>query len=135
KTSPYRIQGGIRYVLNTYAANGHSYVPLEELTEEVSKLLEIEGDLIADSLRDLAIKGIVHILTVGEELRIYYTPYHVAENNVARKIVELARAELKSLNIDVDEMIKSIEEEENIQFAKRQIEAIKESIENGMVVI
>lgn len=135
KTSPYRIQGGIRYVLNTYAANGHSYVPLEELTEEVSKLLEIEGDLIADSLRDLAIKGIVHILTVGEELRIYYTPYHVAENNVARKIVELARAELKSLNIDVDGMIKSIEEEENIQFAKRQIEAIKESIENGMVVI
>lgn len=135
KTSPYRIQGGIRYVLNTYAANGHSYVPLEELTEEVSKLLEIEGDLIADSLRDLAIKGIVHILTVGEELRIYYTPYHVAENNVAKKIVELARAELKSLNIDVDGMIKSIEEEENIQFAKRQIEAIKESIENGMVVI
>jgi len=68
-------------------------------------------------------------------LRIYYTPYHVAENNVAKKIVELARAELKSLNIDVDGMIKSIEEEENIQFAKRQIEAIKESIENGMVVI
>jgi len=135
KTSPYRIQGGIRYILNTYAANGHSYVPIEELTEEVSKLLDIEAGLITDSIRDLAIKGIVHILTVGEELRIYYTPYHVAENNVARKIAELARAELKNLNIDVDEVIKSIEKEGNIHFAQKQIEAIKESIKNGIIVI
>lgn len=135
KTSPFRIQGGIRFVLNNYAANGHSYVPVEELTEKTSQLLEVEGELVLDAIRDLAIKGVVHILTVGEEIRIYYTPYHVAENNVAKKIVELSQAELKALDIDVDERISKIEEEEKIKFANKQTEAIKEAIKNGIVVI
>lgn len=135
KTSPFRIQGGIRFILNNYAANGHSYVPVEELTEKTSQLLEVEGELVLDAIRDLAIKGVVHILTVGEEIRIYYTPYHVAENNVAKKIVELSQAELKALDIDVDERISKIEEEEKIKFANKQTEAIKEAIKNGIVVI
>ena len=135
KTSPYRIQGGIRYVINTYAANGHSYVPIDELSKKASQLLQVESELIHEAIRDLAIKGVVHILTIDEEIRVYYTPFHIAENNVAKKIVELSKAELKDLNIDIDEKIKSIEKEENIKFAQRQIEAIRESIKNGMVVI
>lgn len=135
KNSPHRIQGGIRYVLNSYAANGHSYVPLGELTEETVDLLGVEADRIHESIRDLVMKGVIHALTVDEDIRVYYTPYHVAENNVAKKIVELSKAELMDLETDVDEMIKSIEEEDKIEFAYKQIEAIKESINNGVVVI
>ena len=29
--SPYRIEGGIRYVINRYAGSGHTYVPKDEL--------------------------------------------------------------------------------------------------------
>ncbi|QQY79150.1 exodeoxyribonuclease V alpha subunit [Keratinibaculum paraultunense] len=135
KKSPYRVEGGIRYILIKYAGAGHSYVPKNELIKGTSELLEIEEELIEESLRNLAIKGTVHILNIEEEAIVYYTPFHVAENNVSKKIVELSRVELKDLDIDVEKAINIIEKEDGIKFAKKQVEAIKESLENGLVVI
>ncbi|WP_236913099.1 SF1B family DNA helicase RecD2 [Clostridium sp. Cult1] len=133
--SPYRIEGGIRYVINRYAGSGHTYVPKDELLPSTSELLGVDSNLVEESLRDLAIKGIVHILNIEDEMKVYYTPFHIAENNVSRKIVELSRVELEDFNVDIDKIIKEIEGEEGIDFADKQIEAIKESIKNGIVVI
>ena len=133
--SPYRIEGGIRYTINRYASNGHTYVPKEELIPATADLLGIEESLIEESIRELAIKGIIHISNIDDQTLVYYTPFHVAENNVARKIVELSRAELKEIDIDIDEAIRTIEAEEGIEFAQKQMEAIRESIKNGIVVI
>ncbi len=58
----------------------------------------------------------------AEEQIVYYTPpYHVAENNVARKIVELSRVELDTLKIDIEKAIYEIEGgEDGIIFAKNK---------------
>lgn len=133
--SPYRIEGGIRFVINSYAGRGHTYVPKDELIVNTAELLEVENNLIEESLRDLAIKGILHIMNINEETLIYYTPFHIAENNVSRKIVELSRVDLKDMDINLDRAIKTIEGEDGIEFANKQREAIKESINNGMIVI
>ena len=135
RESPYRIEGGIRFIINKYAGNGHSYVPREELIQSTSELLGVESVLIEESIRDLAVKGIIHILNIAEKILIYYTPFHIAENNVSRKVVELSRVELDSFEIDIDKAIQTIEGEDGIKFANKQREAIKESIENGVVVI
>lgn len=135
KNSPYRVQGGIRYIINQYASNGHTYVPKEELVSSAKELLQVEENLIEESIRDLAIKGIVHILNADHEVKVYYTPYHVAENNVSKKIVELSQVDLKDLEVDIDKMIKIIEGEEGITFADKQVQAIKESIRSGIIVI
>ena len=133
--SPYRIEGGIRYTINKFAGNGHTYVPKEELIEASSFLLNVNEDLIESSIRDLAIKGILHIMNKNEEVIVYYTPYHIAENNVARKIVELSRVELDSIDINIEKAIATIEGEDGIIFAKKQREAIEESISNGIMVM
>ncbi len=133
--SPYRVEAGIRFIINKYAGNGHSYVPKEELIQSTLELLGVENDLIEESIRDLAVKGIIHILNIGEDTLIYYTPFHIAENNVSRKIVDLSRVELKDLKIDIDKSIETIEGKDGIDFDDKQREAIKESIENGVVVI
>lgn len=135
KESPYRIEGGIRYQINKYAGNGHSYVPKEELIETSGRLLEVDPDLVEGSIRDLAIKGIVHIVPMDEDQVVYYTPYHVAENNVARKIVELSRVALDVFQIDIEKAIKEIEGAEGINFAHKQRLAIEESINNGVMVM
>ena len=135
RDSPYRIEGGIRYTLNAYASNGHVYVPKDELVKSTKNLLEVDDNLIEDSIRELAVKGVIHTMNYEDELRIYYTPFHVAENNVARKIVELSRVEMDNINIDINKAIARIEREEGIKFADKQIEAIKESVRNGIVVI
>ena len=135
KESPYRIEGGIRYTLNAYASNGHVYVPKEELIISAGKLLDLDEALIEDGLREMALKGTIHTLNYNEEVRIYYTPFHVAENNVSKKIVELAQVEIDNLDIDVDKAIERIEKEDNIKFALKQKEAIREAIKNGIIVI
>lgn len=133
--SPYRIEAGIKFVLMEYAGNGHSYVPKEELFVQVSKLLSLGEDLIDESLRDLALKGDIHLEYIEEEIFVYYMPFFKAESNVSAKIVQLSRTKLDSLEIDVEKEIKTIEDEEGISFADKQKEAIKEAIENGIVVI
>lgn len=135
KRSPYRIQGGIRYTLNSYGSNGHTYVPKDELIKVAKKLLEVEEALIEDGIRELAVKGAIHTINYQNEIRIYYRPFHIAENNVSKKIVELSQAEIDNINIDINKAIKDIEKEENIKFAKNQIVAIKESVKSSLVVI
>jgi exodeoxyribonuclease V alpha subunit len=66
--SPYRIEAGIKFVLMEYAGNGHSYVPKKELFVKVSKLLSLKEDLIDESLRDLALKGDIHLEYIEEEI-------------------------------------------------------------------
>ncbi|MBU5436683.1 ATP-dependent RecD-like DNA helicase [Tissierella sp. MSJ-40] len=133
--SPYRIEAGIKYIIMEHAGNGHCYVPKEELIFHTSKLLQIEDTLIEESIRDLAIKGNVHLINEGDETLVYYTPFHVAENNVSKKIVELSRVDLEEFNVDVEKEIQKIEEEEGINFAKKQVLAIKESLNNGLIVV
>src|SRR5699024_7338388 len=57
------------------------------------------------------------------------------ENNVSRKIVELSRVELDTLDIDIDKAISTIEGEDGITFADKQREAIVESLSNGIMVM
>lgn len=133
--SPYRIEAGIRFTINKYGISGHTYVPKDELIPAAGKILDVDIDLIEASIRDLAIKGIIHILNKDQETLVYNIPLHIAENNVSQKIVELSRVELDSLEADLDRAIKTIEGQDGLAFASKQIEAIEESMENGIVVI
>ncbi|WP_077369554.1 SF1B family DNA helicase RecD2 [Anaerosalibacter sp. Marseille-P3206] len=135
KDSPYRINAGIKFILMDYAGSGHSFVPKKELLNKSKEMLEVEEESIEESIRDLAIKGEIQLENGEEEILVYYMPFYRAEANVSKKIVELSRVELDSLNIDIEKGIEKIEEEEGIRFAAKQKEAIKEAVENGMVVI
>ncbi|MBW4827901.1 MAG: ATP-dependent RecD-like DNA helicase [Clostridiaceae bacterium] len=133
--SPYRVEAGIKFQLMKSSGNGHTYVPQGILIEESRKILEVEEELIEQSIRDLAIRKEIQLENVDGEIWVYYMPFYIAETNVSKKIVELSRVELEKLNIDVEEEINNIEDKEGIKFARRQREAIKESVENGMLII
>lgn len=133
--SPYRIEAGIKYEILQAAGSGHSYLPMEELFVKTSKLLGMEEELIEISLRELAIKGDIYIENTEEETRVYYMPFHNAENNVSKKILQLSRVKIDNIDIDIEKEIKSIEKEEGIKFAKKQKESIKEAIEQGLLII
>ena len=62
-------------------------------------------------------------------------PYHIAENNVARKIIDLSMVEFDQLDVNIDEEVEKIEAREDITFGKKQVLAIKESLDNGVVII
>lgn len=133
--SPYRIEGGIRYAINKNVGEGHTYAPKTELIQASCDLLDVKRELVEEGIRDLALKGVLHLMKKDEETIVYYTPYHVAENNVARKLVELSRTRLDPLNMDLEKVISKIEGEEGISFAQKQREAIEESLKNGVMVM
>lgn len=133
--SPYRLNAGIKFVLLEYARKGHSYVPKEKLLERSKEILNVDEEILEESLRNLAIGGEVQLEVVDEKVLVYYMPFYMAENNVCKKIIELSRVELDSLQLDVEKGIETIESEEEISFAKKQREAIREAVENGVVVI
>ncbi|TJX14888.1 ATP-dependent RecD-like DNA helicase [Tissierella creatinini] len=133
--SPYRCEAGLKYVIKECAGEGHCYVLKDELIDRASKLLEIDIDLLEDGIRDMVFKQSFYAINDEAKTYIYYKPYYMAESNVARKIIELSRYEFDELEVDADREIRLIEKEEGISFGQKQIQAIKESLTNGMIII
>lgn len=133
--SPYRCEAGLKYVIKECASEGHCYIPKEELIIKASRLLEVDSETIEEGIRDLVFKNIFFAVNNNDEINIYYKPYYMAENSVARKIIELSRYDFDELEVDADKEIRLIEKKEGISFGHKQIEAIKESLSNGMVII
>ncbi|WFA08701.1 ATP-dependent RecD-like DNA helicase [Tissierella sp. Yu-01] len=133
--SPYRIEAGLKFIMMECASEGHCYVPKDEVIKKALGLLNTDQEKLEDGIRELAIKNSFYVINNGDEIDIYYAPYHIAENNVARKIIELSRAEIDKLNVDADKEILNIEKQNEISFGNKQKLAIKESLENGMLII
>ena len=133
--SPFRIEAGLKFTMIKSAGEGHCYLPKEELMTKTSKILNVDLEEIEESIRNLALRNNFHIVNEGDSAIVYYMPYHIAENNVARKIVELSRVDFGEIKIDTEKEIQEIEEQDDICFGNKQIIAIKESINNGVIII
>jgi exodeoxyribonuclease V alpha subunit len=133
--SPHRIKAGINYIMHEAIADGHTYLPEGELIEKAESLLGVPKDKVIDELKSLLISDDFVKTKIDDEDIVYYAPYNSFENNIARKLVELSNVKLDDINIDVDKEINDIERKFNIKFAKKQRDAIKSSIDTGVVVL
>ncbi|SCG81898.1 exodeoxyribonuclease V alpha subunit [Proteiniborus sp. DW1] len=134
--SPYRINAGIKFKLMEFSAEGHTYAPHELLIMQTAELLNVDQELVVDGIKSLAINQEIQLERLdGDEICVYYMPFYYAETNVCKKIIELSRAEVKSIDVDVNKAIEDIEKEDNIKFAEKQKEAIRQAVENGLLVI
>ena len=84
---------------------------------------------------DLAYTQKVHLENKNGEILVYLMMYYICENGVCKEIVKLSQHEIKDLHIDIDEEIKRVEKEENIQLANNQVLAVKEAINSGVTII
>ncbi|MTI46812.1 SF1B family DNA helicase RecD2 [Sporosalibacterium faouarense] len=135
KRSKYRVHAGIKFVLMESSGKGHTYIPQGELINEALKILSVEPELIEEGIRELALNQEVQLENLEKDMAVYYMPYYYAETNVCKKLVEISQGETNKLDIDVDKKIKKIEDEDSIKFAEKQKESIRESVENGLIVI
>ncbi len=134
KNSPYRICSGVKYVLAEYAARGHSYVPYNLLVNSSASLLETTIEIIEDEVRNMAFTDKIHIETINSESVVYYLPYHTAEVNACKNLINLARTDF---DISEEEVINYLKlfKEESISLTEMQNEAIVQSVINGVTVI
>ena len=135
KYSPDRIMQGILFTLNQSLANGHTYLPKRILIEQSVKILGVEPKYVENGIMDLAYTQKVHLENKNGEILVYLMMYYICENGVCKEIVKLSQHEIKDLHIDIDEEIKRVEKEENIQLANNQVLAVKEAINSGVTII
>ena len=134
KESPYRISSGVKYVLTEYAARGHSYVPSGLLVKNSSDLLECSIENTGDEIRNMAFTDKIHIEAIDSESVVYYLPYHTAEVNVCKYLINLSRPDL---NISEEDVLMHLEahKDRSLSLTEMQKEAVVQSILNGATVI
>ena len=132
--SDFRIRSGILYVLLQASAEGHTYLPMEELTIRTSQLLEVDGEHIEKHYMNLAIDRKIMMCQKDELTQIYASTFYHMEANTA--------AMLKQLDIsydvkdeEIEKRIKRIEKQTNIELDEQQLFAVKEAVRNGLLII
>lgn len=133
--SPYRIKGGINYILNRSMGEGHIYLPKEELLRRSEELLNIDKELVEENLMNLAFDRVVYMIRYEDKEIVYNTRLYQAESYVSKKIVQLSLGEVSDFDLDVKKEIEDLEKEDNIRFGEKQKVAIEESTKNGFLVI
>lgn len=135
KSSPFRSASGIKYALFEYAASGHSYVPYNLLLDSVCNLLETNIEIIENEMKNMAFQGKIHIEIIKNDKVVYYLPYHTAEVNVCKNLINLQNADFNIPESDIINYLCIIENESYIELTDMQKQAVIQSVSNGVTVI
>ncbi len=135
KSSPHRLQAGLKYVVTRAAGEGHCYLPEGELLDKAAGLLQIRSEDLNDPLTSLLLSKSFHLVQSGEERIVYYMPYHMAENSVAKVLVELSLVEQDEIVADMEKALDNLEKNQEFSFGKKQRDAVQSVLQNGVTVI
>jgi len=120
KESPFRIEAGIKYVLNREAANGNVYLPIDILLKKTAELLGVAAENIENTVLQLNITKQLWVENDDENGKIVFlNSFFYSENYVAKKLVELSLAEV-SEETDYEKEIDEFEKSEDIHLAKNR---------------
>lgn len=157
--SKLRICSGLKYTLLKASTNGHVYLPYSELIKYGASLLGVDDQHIKSALISMEFEGIIRIerenLAADDAIednstikdfshRVYLKELYDAEISVTRRLVALANSVIlsnvrgkksKTIKNFLDETLIALQEEQNIILAETQKTAIKEALDNGVLVI
>lgn len=134
-SSSFRIYSGIKYILHIAAANGHTYLYLEELSQRADSLLAIGMDGIEDALSLLLFNGEIYIEKNEDRDKVYLYIYYEAELNIARKLAALVSYKNDKLIDDIKNKLDSHQKEEGLVLDHLQEKAIEGALCSGVFVI
>jgi len=130
KTSPYRIESAIIYILTQKAINfGHVFYPKDKLTEEVSSLIGIEKNLIEPIYMNLLLSSDIVVDNSFDEPNIYLDYLYISESYIASKLAKMALNEDFKILFNIDKEVKKSIENQSIKLSEIQIDAIKSCFE------
>ncbi len=135
--SDFRIRSGIVYVLMQSTQEGHCYLPMEELLERSAALLGLNKELLETQLSNLMMEKKIVI----KDKCVYATAYYYAELNCAKMLhdlnisVEGTGGMPSSKEKQIEEKVRKIETELEIELDELQRRAVLESVKNGLLLL
>lgn len=132
--SDFRIRSGVLYALLQASAEGHTYLPKEELTKRTARILEIEPEYIEKHYMDLAMERKLILKEENNDMKIFAASYYMMEANTAAMLKELdIRYEVPKR--EMEERIRRIEEKSGMELDELQKKAVEEAVSNGLFVL
>ena len=132
--SDFSVRSGILYTLLQASGEGHTFLPQEELTAKTSELLGIDKDIIEKNYMDLSIERKIIMKQSGEQTQIYSASFYYMEANTATMLRELDIA-YDVADAEIEQRIHNIEKQTGMQLDEHQVQAVKEAVRNGLLVI
>ncbi len=132
--SDFRIRSGVLYVLLQASTEGHTYLPMQELTERASQLLEVDGEHIEKHYMNLAIDRKIMMQQKEDVTRIYASTFYHMEANTAAMLKQLD-VSYDVADAEIEKRVKRIEKQTGIQLDEQQLCAVKEAVRNGLLII
>lgn len=132
--SDFRIRSGIQYALLQASNEGHTYLPMPELTQRASNLLQIEPEYIEKHYMNLAMDRKIIMRQVDDTTQIYASSFFYMEANTATMLKQL-NASFEVPDIEIEERLRQIEKQTKMDLDEHQVEVVKEAVRNGLLVI
>ncbi|MDO5134853.1 MAG: ATP-dependent RecD-like DNA helicase [Eubacteriales bacterium] len=132
--SDYRIRSGMLYTLVQASAEGHIYLPKEQLFARAERLLDVDASYMEKHLMDMAIdRKLVLKETEGRTL-VYPSRNYQVELNTARMLTELNIQYPQEESL-VKKRISQIEKETGTVLDEMQRRAVTEAAGHGLMIL
>jgi exodeoxyribonuclease V alpha subunit len=132
--SDFRIRSGILYALLQASGEGHTYLPMEELTRRTENLLGVEGRYIEPHYMNMAMDRKIVMQQKEDVTQIYSGSFYYMEANTAAMLKQLDITYDVS-DVEIEKRIHDIEKQTKMELDEHQVEAVKEAVRNGLLVI
>ncbi|MBR6148195.1 MAG: ATP-dependent RecD-like DNA helicase [Lachnospiraceae bacterium] len=133
--SEYRIQSGIVYVLTQAMSEGHTYLPMEELTVRAKELLGVETEAIDAQYPNLSVEKKIIIKNEYSMTNCYTSYMYHQELSVASLLKKLSDSHEDTGNIMSDKMVERVEKELGLTLDEMQKKALILAMQSGIMII
>ena len=132
KNSHIRLRGSILYIMEEISNRlGHTYYLADEIYSHLTNLLKID---ISEEEFHNSLESLIDDFLIIEKNNLYYLyELYSSEDLIARRLKLLSHTTNKRKNIDT--IIETVESNLNIKYNNEQINAIKKSINNSVLII
>ncbi len=131
-----RITAGIKYVLYTeLVRSGNCFLPMEELAYKASEMLGVEEEQVKECVVILSHRAEIIAVKYGNLTAVYLENVYRAEKYCAEKLKLLCDTKIDIPLADAGKEIEKAEKQSGIKMHSLQAEAIKSSIEEGVVIV
>lgn len=134
--SPFRIRSGVSHIL-LEAANrdGNCYLPKDIFIQDVSKILNLNAEVIENSISDLVFQNRIVLKVINKVEIVYLNLIYDIETSITSRLINLLEHKNLLHDIDVESEIETIERIDEIEYSNMQKNAIKTALTEKVMII
>lgn len=129
-----RISAAITFELLHNSNNGHCFIPRNKLIAATAQLISVDEDDVKSALDDMLDCGDIICEAIGGVEACYLCSLYEAETYTAKTLIDLVGSDFAD-EVNIDQVIASIEKETGLHYAPAQRQAISYAAENRVLAV